>query len=341
MEGTDDDVSFLPSVIYYYRLENMYHFYGDDTKCDELQTKLQDFKAIKEFCMKLTGILKRYDELNITPLINNDKCTMVKLWIYDHLYNEFSSSGSYKKIPADIISKLLGSWKDLDKGSKCSFNPNLNVESDFNKMKLLYDYGLDYNIIKFKIEDSTFQCSKNFVEKFNKYKENYETLKRECVNTIPTAHCTLLQNIHKLPNMGNLSVVKLCKTKDTLSRTREDGDRHSADHGTLTFGQVGLGGTVHPLPGPDGESYSQETSSNHSSPIFITTIFPLLGSLLIIFFVYKFTPFRSWLTSRLMKNKMSKLNTNEDMQETLDYEFDHYQKNVQRDPHDISYHPLQ
>lgn len=237
--------------------------------------------------MKLTGILNSYDKLNITPLINNDKCTMVKLWIYDHLYSEFSSSGSYKMIPADIISKLLGSWKELDKEKKCEFNPNLNFESDFNKMKLLYDYGLDYSTIKSKIEDPTFQCSESYVEKFNKYNENYEKIKGECTNGVFTAYCTLLQNIHKMPNMRNLSVVKFCKTKDTSSRTREDGDGNSGDHRTLPFGQAGLEGTVHHLRGPHSESSFQEDSSNHSSPIFVATIFPLLGSLLIIFFVYK------------------------------------------------------
>ncbi|SBT73523.1 PIR protein [Plasmodium ovale] len=337
----DYDVSILPSVMYYNRLDNSYHEYGDETKCNKFQGKLQNFEKIKEFCMKLTGILKSYDQLNITPLINNDKCAMIKLWIYDHLYSEFSSSGPYKNIPADIISKLLESWNELDKESKCGFDPNLNLESNFNKMKLLYDYGLDYNTIKSKIEDPTFQCSESYVEKFNKYNENYERIKRECSNGIFTAYCTLLQNIHSMANMGSLSVVKFCKTKDTSSRTREDGDGHSADHRTLQSQQKGLEGTENGFSRSEGKSSFQEDSLNHGSPIFVATIFPLLGSLLIIFFVYKFTPFKSWLTSRLMKNKMSQLNINEEMQETLDYEFDHYENNAHMDLHDISYHPLQ
>ncbi|KMZ82431.1 hypothetical protein PVIIG_06133 [Plasmodium vivax India VII] len=107
MEEQDEDIYFLPSVYNYKHIDNgNYYYHGDTDNCDELKRDLiNEFDGVEDFCMKTTGILKNFHNLNFHTSIDEDKCEIVNYWVYNYLFNRIKKKD--KRDPFEILARIL------------------------------------------------------------------------------------------------------------------------------------------------------------------------------------------------------------------------------------------
>ncbi|SBT57419.1 PIR Superfamily Protein [Plasmodium ovale wallikeri] len=299
----DLDIYFLPSVKNYRHLSTYgYHYNGDINLCEDIETKLNDYEGIEKLCLTITGILNKFDEVKIDNLFENDKCTFVNIWLHDELFKNIKKKYGHKNISEFIVhllnerQKLFQKPENIGRVEKCEIRIDLNNEHFFKKMKKLYDYVTDYKTIHSKLQDPGFMCS----EKYKQYIEDgvdvYNQAKSGC-ETEGNIYCAEYRRIKNYITDDILSKLKCTKEKpktlsisDDHSHLRERASRSPHD-GSPSHG-------VHSGP---------ELDPNHNShsSISIAVIFPIIGILLIFFFLLKFTPLAALLRNRLLKKKIT------------------------------------
>ncbi|SBT72231.1 Plasmodium vivax Vir protein, putative [Plasmodium ovale] len=280
----DKNITALPALRNYKHFNNSnYHTYGEDNTCDDLQTAMNKHdETLHNFCMKLTGILKEFDRLNITTSYDNDRCAIVIYWMYDTLFSDIIDK-VHENIEG-IIGNIHNFWEKFKGGKECAFQGNLNDRNTFNKIKSLYYYALDYESIVYQQQNDHFTCTKEFSEYVKVYVETYNIIKSECEKKTDEEYCTLLKNIHAKRNKEDLSKLKPCTP--VANAEGETGNKME-DHREQEEDEAEAEG-----------SYSQSSSG---SAVGVSVVLPLLGMLLISCVFYKFTPIGSWLRSNILK----------------------------------------
>ncbi|SBT55987.1 PIR Superfamily Protein [Plasmodium ovale wallikeri] len=338
---------YLFSTKNYEKLDDWYYDYRDESKCSEFEKQLKDYKGIKEFCLNLTGILKRFNDLGIESLYNEDRCEVINYWIYDYIHNKLPSMNGNDTI-STTLGKLYEYWYKFDGHDNCAIDPILNVELYHKKTKKLYDYVLDYDTIKSYVEDSNYSCSKTFNDYIEEGFNTYDQIRTECLLPSDKPYCKLIQNIQKIQEKNNLLKLTCPKViddktysaeqKKLLQRKGED----TLQEGTSEYQDTGEGefGQIHHL----GSSAIHRSPSEESSSLNLALgVLPVLGISLILFIFYKFTPFGPSLFGRYIKNKINPSNINEDeesIEEILDNTYEPYNTNSLTTGHQIGYNPL-
>ncbi|SBT73724.1 PIR protein [Plasmodium ovale] len=338
---------YLFSTNNYKKLDDWYYDYRDESKCSEFEKQLKDYKGIKNFCLNLTGILKRFNDLGIESLYYDDRCEVINYWTYDYIHNKLPSmNGNHTNLTS--IGKLYEYWYKFVGHDNCAIDTMLNVEPYHKKTKTLYDYVLDYDTIKTYVQNTNYTCSQTFNDYIEEGYKTYDEIKRECSHSSVEPYCKLIQKINKIENKNNLlklrcpNVIddktysaeqkKLLRkeTEDTLQEERSE----YGGTGDRKFGQM-----HHPGSSGIHESPSEESSSLNLA----LGVLPVLGISLIVFIFYKFTPFGPSLFGRYIKNKINPSNINEDeesIEQMLDNTYEEYNTNSLSTGHQIGYNPL-
>ncbi|SBT74075.1 PIR protein [Plasmodium ovale] len=347
MADINDEKLFRSSIFNYDRLDKYYKSHGNDEICRGVEEKLTNYHEIKKFCMNLTGIFKKYDELSLLNTSDDDHCTIVKYWIYDRLFNKIFDESKENKI-SDIIPVLISIRDKYPKVKECDlFNYPTNKD-DFNIIKKLYDYATDYNTVSLYLVTKGNICRENMNTYANDNDELYKKVKLECEIPNPNkAYCHIFNNMHKGKIKENLSKKLIClrvESQDSVvpGQSEDVGDDHVEYVEVQDGAHVGMrvansqsSGTVeHPSP-----STSKEETSVQSSASIITIVLPLLGIILIFFILNKFTPFGTWLRVHVLKDKSIKRDLSlEHPFELLTNEHEHIDISNQESKHVLGYH---
>ncbi|SBT01762.1 PIR Superfamily Protein [Plasmodium ovale curtisi] len=344
----DDDMHSLPSIRNYYHFDNYkYEELGNIETCKKIQTELNDYIGIENLCTTITGILNQFNKKRINPLFDDDHCAVFDYWMYYKLFNNVKKLSGHKNI-AEFIVKILNSRTEDLKTDKCSINQTLNVEDYFNKTKMLYDYALDYSTIKLKLQNPNSQCSQQYNDYIDKHAKNYKTIKSECTNGSEKLYCKLLEKLKKKSDEEIFPLLRACKLKSTTSRY-EDKEIQDVEEGKFHAGVESSGNyQAERSSSSESEMLSQisldplrEQTSVHSNSIPMVIAFPFFGIILILFILYKFTPFGTWLNVTFLKKKKIQHYLEEE-EEEIDNLIEQTSNlpniSTQNDAHRVSYH---
>ncbi|SBT57228.1 PIR Superfamily Protein [Plasmodium ovale wallikeri] len=319
----DENIISLPSSLNYRHLNNYrYDLYGDDMKCDQLQDDLKKrHLSIENFCLKLTGILKKFDNLEITSLSNNDRCSVVIYWMYDTIFKDIIDKKVYDDI-LPVIGYISNIWQHVHEEKKCPFRGNLTDKGVFYKMKMLYYYGIDYDSIVAQKSNLLFECTEDYSSYIKAYVQTYNDIEGECKGNSSPLYCSVLEEIKRIKNKNDLSKLEICTPlpKEGHEDRSEMGDHNSKEEEAET-------------------SYAPSTSG---SKVGLPVVFSLLGILFISSIFYKFTPFGPWIRSHVLKNVNESYDVGEEETENIlesSYEFSNI--NSSSNGHNIGYQSVE
>ncbi|SBT02427.1 PIR Superfamily Protein [Plasmodium ovale curtisi] len=317
----EDNLDSLPSNIGYYLLDKKYVGTEFGQYCDLLKSEFATNHEIHSLCSKF---LRNFDKI-ISQFVRDrddakEDCKSLNYWLYDsgmkissdNIVNDITSS--------NIITKLHDVWNAFNTNKYCDIQYYKIEKTDFYSMKTLYDYARDYVTIKSKIMNSDNKCSEVYHDYIEKGKEAYRDINIMCMGEniqegVPSQICPEFKYIKKINGDEDLSKLTCKKTEIIPIQEEEEGDPQLVQQGL-------------------GESVSDGTSSSTAMGI----IFPFLGITLILFMLYKFTPFGPFLRSYLIKKKLIRYNIdeNETFQE-LPHVQDYANKNNENDMRNIGY----
>ncbi|KNA01598.1 hypothetical protein PVNG_06379 [Plasmodium vivax North Korean] len=187
---------------------------NSDEECEQIYQMLSgEYNNFKNFCMNLNRILQNYDILSFPDTLNDDKCTIINLWTYDHIYNKMSDHT--KKQEFDEIIPIVGSiWNNyLGALSGCHMYIDRISKKEFNDMKNLYDYVKNYENIALHLKDKDYICKKNLKNYIDGIQDIYL---RSKAKSIPGTHMyhRILQDFVKVNTGKKLSAVTCKETID-------------------------------------------------------------------------------------------------------------------------------
>ncbi|SBT02418.1 PIR protein [Plasmodium ovale] len=276
-----------------------------------------DNNEFESFCKKITGAIGEYSVM--PTLINLDKyrCKYFNLWICDHI-SKLSGMLNNPKF-SDFKTKITNIWKENNLESTCTWHFISYIDdSDYDKIKKLYDYALNYHTFKSYIFTRNKPCNtedKSYIEESLKI---YEEAKHKCT---PVSHeesllCTALQDVQWVYKSDELSKIT-CNGEISIDKIRAEVQKLLTKEQATLPPQAGASQSdsdqsVIKNPVQSHDSTPEETSSFSNTQKATSVVFPLFGILLSFFLFYKFTPAGTWLHSHLQSKKTVSSNLNEE-----------------------------
>lgn len=283
------------SVKYYKQVDNRYSRENDDSKCNQLISELgNEFKNdnFRLFCKKITGAIGEYSVM--PTLVNLDKyrCKYFNLWICDHI-SKLSGMLNNPKFN-DFKTKITNIWKENNLDSTCTWHFISYIDdSDYDKIKKLYDYAINYHTFKSYFDIRNKPCNtedKNYIEESLRI---YEEAKHKCksVSDAKSLLCTALKDVQSEYKNDELSTIT-CNGEISIDKIRAEVQRSLTEQQVELNPQAGAlqtDGDQSEIENPvqSHESTPEETSSFSNTQKATTVVFPLFGILLSFFLFYK------------------------------------------------------
>ncbi|SBT84311.1 PIR protein [Plasmodium ovale] len=301
---------------------------GNTVTCKSFEEHTKKYPGFKNLCMKLTGIIKNFDELKSYDLFDHDRCTFVHIWTYDKLFNEILEKE--KNELGEIITWIFPLWYP-NKNKVCNIHTNIPSRADYEKLKMLYDYATDHQNLQVHLRDNSYMCTENFKNYLEKNVSLYNDVKSECKDKSTEEYCNLLKVIdgkypgNKLPELKCIGTLQ----EELLMQQHIGRDRP---------GHIPSAGYVGPDHSEEMELPEQGDSHLSNAMAFV---FPLFCIILTFLILYKFTSFGPWIHSRFLKKKIIE----SDIDDEGTYEFlerPHMSMNIhsQNGTHNIGYHSM-
>ncbi|SBS90154.1 PIR protein [Plasmodium ovale] len=339
MTDPNDFKNHLKSVEHYKYLDNDHKFAGNPEACALLRNKFPNKNEIYDFCLSLRGNLDYFSNLRPLNLFKDDNCQYLNCWINDRLLSlGFNVGGN----SANIIIEILRYFTFFEVDKTCKYEFSHIEKKQYEKMKTLYDYVLDFSNIQWYA--NKYGCSTENEQYINERRRVYEEVIEDCKKPQKETYCIVLKHLQEAYRNNELLNFRCTKFKDHSSR---DTGRSRM----LQSGQNDGSGEFHGALGSENDHQrvhssasveETEESSLPSSTTPMAVLFPFLGSSLILFILYRFSPMGHWLRTRFLRKNMVRSNIDED--ETVEtiqnaYEMENISPQISR--HLIGYNPLE
>ncbi|SBT02564.1 PIR Superfamily Protein [Plasmodium ovale curtisi] len=347
MTTMNNHVYNIASVKHYNILDKRFYLYGDSNLCDSLQQNFGTNYDVYDFCISLTGNLKMIDNLKSIDVYKNDPCNYLNCWIYDRLIKmKFNRTDNFY---TTIVSSIAKYFNDFKVSGKCNYDFHHIDKDNFIKIKELYDYALNYEMIKYYIDKDDFECS---VED-DKYIKNsinlYKRLKSDCSsNTSEKTYCVVFRHIDKAYGSNQLTSLECAKVKPAASFIRADASTEFQAAQKLQTVSLAGNQPNHRLQSVSLDDQFSHSESENGTPTFTSSsaamaiVFPFFGIFLMLFIIYKFTPFASWIRSIFLRKKITGYNIKEEnTHEPLTHPYESSYANSEDNTHHLGYYPLQ
>ncbi|SBT83948.1 PIR protein [Plasmodium ovale] len=306
--------------------------------CDDVNGMKKNEPWFKFLCYQLVRNLETAETINSTNPVDKklSRCKSLIYWMYDKVKNYYEKP--IIKNNGNIIEELLDVWKNFNgsdennpSSPKCKV-PNIsefkNLE-DMKRKKIMSDYCENYSLFQ-RIRDYTeFENCHIYYDYFkdslSKYKEE---VVRECKDQdFFMKNC--LRFCNKADPYDVLNKSK-CKTIEIWPEEKKNDYMKKGDCEKLKEPDPKLIYEIKDVPVPEF------TFSDKRAIILI--LFSLWGIFLTLLFLYKMTPFRLWIISKLGKKKIIRDNFNEQSDdETLDADYENMGRNMKNAEYSISY----
>ncbi|SBT72874.1 PIR protein [Plasmodium ovale] len=270
--------------------------------CDEENYFLQSY-GLKVLCYRFVNNLwKIYNDYTKNKMINDKRCNDLIYWWYDNLYY------TYKKSHSDDLEEIVNTfkkvWKNItespensaDKLCKNSFE-QLTFD-ECKKSKNVSDYCENYDFIKKELEKSDVNCS-GFYYYLTENSKLYEETVSKC-HEKGKNYCLDYKDCHNYSPENLLSDKKCIETKK--SETESDNLEELAGKSTLCPPEFSCV--------EEAFIYRSITFSDYRFiSLIVLSIWAILLSL---FFLYKFTPFGSFINNTLDRKNIIRKNIHEE-----------------------------
>ncbi|SBT30899.1 PIR Superfamily Protein [Plasmodium ovale wallikeri] len=340
----DDEMKFLTSNKHYTKLNVRFDTYGNHKECETLKKEFEDYDGIYEFCLRLTGILEEIDKFKELDVYGNDPCNYLNCWIYENLLSKKLKMLDEKSELIDV--KINEYWEKSKLKVLCKFDFYQIDNDKFKKMKKLYDYTLDYNFLEYYIKEYENKCNQQYYDYITESHKIYDEVNTDCMTEKDSKpYCVVLDHIHNVYDGNKLKSLTCTVTSpDQLKRLKEkliQLEELNEEQGDTTDARQKLPtshlGTTHAIS--DLPQSAESTKYHSSSGIAAAVVLPLLGIIIILFILYKFTPLRFSLYSRLLKVKIIRsIIGNDEKQELSENSYDPLDGYTHNNRHQISYH---
>ncbi|SBT73133.1 Plasmodium vivax Vir protein, putative [Plasmodium ovale] len=303
--------------------------------CDDVSTDMKNELWFKFLCYPLVKNLELSATLNRD---NNEdvrvkRCKSLMYWIYDRVERIYVG-GSFKN-KKDIITQLNAVWKNfyenttgMDKSYKCKVpeNPEFQNLKDAKKRKIIFDTCWNYSELKRILNYPAYENCHIYYDylkdNLSKYKEisgvcsegDYIMINcsRFCTNADP-------DNIF---NSSQCRTIEISPEKDDYMKKSECDDLKKPDP------EVKYLTTEIKIP--------EFTFSDKRA--IILTLFSSWGMFLTLLFLYKMTPFRSWIRNKLEKKKIIRDSFNDQSDnELLDADYESVDRDMLNTGYNITY----
>ncbi|SBT73542.1 Plasmodium vivax Vir protein, putative [Plasmodium ovale] len=331
---------------HYNNLDDRASSRGDETKCSLLISEFRnDFNSneFESFCKKITGAIGEYSVM--PTLINLDKyrCKYFNLWICDNMLKLLKDLKHPKF--NNIKNKITEIWEKNNLKNNCEWHFISYIhDSDYDKIKKLYEYALNYSTFKRYFVTRNKLCNTDYKIYIEESLKIYEEAKHKCTSGshAKSLLCTALQDVQSVYEGDELSTIT-CNGEISIEKIRAEVQKLLTKEQAIMPPLVGASqsyGDQNEIEnlGQLHENTPKETSSFSNTQKATSVVFPLFGILLSFFLFYKFTPAATWLHSHLQSKKNISFNLNEE--ETHDLlENTHNSIIENSNTHLVGYHP--
>ncbi|SBT30660.1 PIR Superfamily Protein [Plasmodium ovale wallikeri] len=335
MENRIEALKKLDSFKFDFMLNNSVTHCDNCKLCDEVNELVKSEPWLKFFCYQFVrNVQTLYEIISFRHDLRERRCNTLNYWIHDRVTNFYNTSNiNVKKV--DIISELLKVWEHMksSKYEKESYICELqkseqskNLE-EMKRKKIMFDYCENYNTLKgFLTKPYHNNCNiyydylKESVHEFSK------------IAKVHNAQCSSINNClsfcnkydpEDLLNNSKCKVVEISKDKKEYIQ-KEECEASKVEAVSQAISKT------------EEVKISEFTFSDNRAIILI--LLSLWGVFLTFLFLYKITPFRSWISNKIGKRKIIRDHFNEQSDdETLNADYECMDKNMQNAGYNISY----
>ncbi|SBS89157.1 PIR Superfamily Protein [Plasmodium ovale curtisi] len=331
MSDVDYDLSILNANVCYRKLDKAPNYYID---VDEQFWN----NYIKEACIKKSNIfetlLKGFHY--VAYLKKKDENFYDNRWNY--LYFWVGSKALENVVPTcsflEVIS-LLKNVREYIQKDNYDYDILKITPENFNDLKEIYDYFINYDSIELKIGGNTSNCTELYKKYVDSGYEVYDRVKSKCQHEEEEEYCKLF---HYIIHKHSDKVLKKLKCNGTMPPLSVEEHRQKHLHDSPR--EVDVEGQIQGL-GSYLQVHTGGTSPSSGSDNVMSTFFPILGIFSILFLLYNFTPFRIWSHNILSKKEIIRHNDYEDeSNEFFENEYESSDRNNHYKRYDINYHSI-
>ncbi|SBS95920.1 PIR Superfamily Protein [Plasmodium ovale curtisi] len=328
----------LQSVQYDIFLNNPVSICSKCNLCDVKSQKNINEPWFKFFCYQFVKNLETTVTVNknISPEKRENRCNNLIYWMYNRIETFYRNSSL--KNNEHVIPELLRVWKNFNDSvlqnksyAKCQI-PDISKFINLKEMKrrkIMSDYCEDYNVFQ-KIRDYT--EFENCHIYYDYFKDSLSKYKEETVLGCKDQDFFMQNCLSFCSNADPYDVLNKskCKTIEIWPEEKKNDYMKKGDCEKLKEPDPKLIYEIKEVPVPEF------TFSDKRAIILI--LFSLWGIFLTLLFLYKMTPFRLWIISKLGKKKIIRDNFNEQSDdETLDADYENMGRNMKNAEYSISY----
>ncbi|SBS99392.1 PIR Superfamily Protein [Plasmodium ovale curtisi] len=276
-----------------------------------LRTELDSYNEnlYKLFCTFAKNLVM-LSEILQDETVEGDGCKYFTFWIHDEIRKRLNNN----EIDNNHVNRILILLLQVHYRIQSSPKPNICYFDYYRKTDLilwkkfkdLYDYSQNFEDIKSKIANDDNLCS--IYLKYLTYIESaYEDFKYECCN-----------NSEKCPN--NLNLKDWCSTDDFLLKL-------SCEESTANAPEISQDAK---------DQLLQKLHEDYYAKLGVSISF--LGILSSFFYLYKFTTFGNWISSKILKQKIN-ANLDQNSKNLLEHDLNNMDESLYNDDYNITYHP--
>ncbi|SBT72897.1 PIR protein [Plasmodium ovale] len=292
-EQYDNKISELPLNKFYSALNNNDHVSYTPKLCKSyIQTGASDGENFYQLCTKLEYKLSYHSDIKeLSKIPDNKLCNYFNYWLGDQISRINNSSSNVTQIGQAFNMAYIAFVKN-----SCSCQTEKFRKDNFSHMKMFFDFSENLEAIDLKEDGFNtlfggFYCDyiNKAVNKYNEIIENDSCKENSCT------YYDELQGFKEKYNTHYISLNGKCSGRiQCIKKTKMEFES-----------------TCTPLPdkssrlGDAQEPLHQEEDSKHMSKAnaMITLFCTILSICFLLFCLYKFTPFGSWLRPKIFRKK--------------------------------------
>ncbi|SBT52577.1 PIR Superfamily Protein [Plasmodium ovale wallikeri] len=330
MDDCKDTLKSLMIYNIYERFNKPKKVDGNNEQCEQLYKELPNYPIFNSLCYKLSRNL-----IDVCIVLRNENentgsCEYLNYWLYDLLLKNNMLDNLDNLSSSEIIQKLPQLWTATNYNKKCDLTQYDISASDFNLMKILYDYSFNYlSIHGIKDDQIDNECRRHYCTYINTIINFFKSASTQCEITLNKKYCTIYNEIRDKKNPNKLY--------STLNCTDNDIDNKLIHIQNFISKELLLS-----MPHSEGYIFSEETLSETTPNIGVKIGFSLFViSFISLFLLYKFTPMGSILRNIIR----SKLNSTSFIRDRLKLQLLQHSENFEDEKlhnreQNISYVPL-
>ncbi|SBT72700.1 PIR protein [Plasmodium ovale] len=326
----------LPSIKFYQKLNednDIEKYYG---YCDYVKSIYGDRSNEHTFCAKMVKNFKILDDIPIDEEFSYIRCDYLNYWVYDRAIDKFNISDTNISYSSTIL-YLLYPWDNIYNGysisNKC-WKKNFQISvQEFKEQKKNFDDSQNYIYIKNIINSGAYKQYNAFFQYITETDSLHSSIKNECTCDKDNALCFEFHKYNKESGKDHLCSIE-CKPEKPSAGLPEKSKRVCS----LTQ-HIGEEPPTQPVVQITVKDNDGDAPTPTSSPLVIpiSTLFTVSGISLFLLFLFKFTPFRSWLRPRMRWLSRSVNNLEEEEAQEMLYTSLNEQINMEDKTYHISY----